>query len=61
MAPAGFLIAPKLIGSVYGYSELSVALLPFIFALVALILVYIEHKLITEIGMKKRCVSVVIC
>ena len=38
MAPAGFLIASKLIGSAFGYSELSLTLLPFLFSIGALIL-----------------------
>lgn len=38
MAPAGFLIASKLIGSAFGYSELSLTLLPFLFGVGALIL-----------------------
>ena len=38
MAPVGFLIASKLVGSAFGYSELSLTLLPFLFAVGALIL-----------------------
>lgn len=38
MAPVGFLITSKLIGSAFGYSELSLTLLPFLFGIGALIL-----------------------
>ena len=47
MAPVGFLIASKLVGSAFGYSELSLTLLPFLFGVGALILfLYLSIELL---------------
>jgi len=38
MAPVGFLVASKFVGSLFGYSEMSLTLLPFLFSVTALAL-----------------------